>query len=88
MTEHEECNDQGDETNTTSESAEEKASNKQLTATTSEADFVGFRSTRDAQLNLPRLIYQALQVNMRAGRLPKAEENGERYLKLPIAERE
>ncbi|MCB9777751.1 MAG: MBL fold metallo-hydrolase [Alphaproteobacteria bacterium] len=61
-----------------------KAGNKQLTGTTSREDFVKFRSDRDAQLQPPKLIFQSIQVNIRAGRLPDPEGNGLRYLKLPM----
>jgi hypothetical protein len=42
------------------------------------------REARDATLGMPRLILPSLQINMRAGRLPKPEANGTRYLKLPL----
>ena len=50
----------------------------------SEDDFVRMREARDATLGMPRLILPSLQVNMRAGHLPSAEDNGTVYLKLPI----
>ncbi len=50
----------------------------------SEADFVSMRTTRDATLSMPKLILPAVQVNMRAGQLPPAEDNGVRYLKIPL----
>lgn len=49
-----------------------------------EAAFVAMREARDATLGMPRLILPSLQINMRAGRLPKPEANGTRYLKLPL----
>lgn len=61
-----------------------KESNKQLTGATSREDFVKFRTARDAVLRPPRLIFQSIQANIDAGRLPEAEDNGIRYLKLPI----
>jgi len=63
---------------------ESKASNKQLQGDTSREDFVKFRTERDAKLNPPRLIFQAIQANVVAGKLPPAEDNGMRYLKMPI----
>jgi hypothetical protein len=42
------------------------------------------RTARDATLDMPRLILPSVQVNMRAGRLPEPEDNGTRYLKLPL----
>lgn len=49
-----------------------------------EEDFVRMREARDATLAMPRLLLPSVQVNMRAGELPPAEDNGMRYLKLPI----
>jgi glyoxylase-like metal-dependent hydrolase (beta-lactamase superfamily II) len=50
----------------------------------SQADFVALRQARDATLAMPRLIVPSLQINMRAGHLPEPEDNGTRYLKVPI----
>lgn len=50
----------------------------------SEDEFVKMRTERDKTLNMPRLILPSVQVNMRAGNLPPAEENGMRYLKVPL----
>lgn len=50
----------------------------------SEDEFVKMRTERDATLGMPRLIIPSVQVNMRAGELPPAEENGTVYLKVPI----
>lgn len=50
----------------------------------SEDAFVGMRTARDATLDMPNLILPSVQVNMRAGNLPEAEDNGVRYLKLPL----
>lgn len=49
-----------------------------------EDEFVAMRSERDATLDMPRLILPSVQVNMRAGQFPPAENNGLRYLKLPV----
>lgn len=46
--------------------------------------YVAMRRERDASLPLPQLLYPALQVNIRAGQLPKPEANGRAYLRLPI----
>lgn len=48
------------------------------------AEFVAFRTTRDAQLAMPKLIVPSLQVNMKAGSLPEAEDGGKAYFKVPI----
>ena len=50
----------------------------------SEADFVAMRESRDATLAMPTLILPSLQVNMRAGDMPPPEDNGVRYMKVPI----
>ena len=50
----------------------------------SEADFVALRDARDATLSAPKLLIPSVQVNIRAGHLPEPEDNGMRYLKLPI----
>ncbi len=62
----------------------EKQSNIHVHTGTSEAQFVAMREARDATLDMPRLILPSLQVNMRAGHLPGAEDNGTVYLKLPL----
>lgn len=64
--------------------AEQKAENKHLRKAHTEAEFVALRRERDARLPMPKLILHALQVNIRGGRLPDAESNGKRYLKLPL----
>ncbi|MEI2297106.1 MBL fold metallo-hydrolase [Ensifer sp. MJa1] len=63
--------------------AEQKATNPHV-AGKSEADFVNLREARDRTLPMPKLILHALQVNVRGGELPPAEENGKRYLKIPL----
>jgi hypothetical protein len=45
---------------------------------------VKMRTQRDATLEMPQLILPSVQVNMRAGHLPDPEDNGRRYLKLPL----
>jgi glyoxylase-like metal-dependent hydrolase (beta-lactamase superfamily II) len=50
----------------------------------SSEEFVAMRSARDATLSMPTLILPSVQINMRAGELPPAEENGVRYLKIPL----
>lgn len=50
----------------------------------SEADFVRLREARDRTLDMPRLILPSVQVNMRGGHLPEPEDNGVRYLKIPL----
>lgn len=62
----------------------ERTANVHVHAGVSEDDFVAMRTQRDATLEMPRLILPSIQVNMRAGHLPEPEENGTRYLKLPL----
>ncbi len=63
---------------------EQKATNVQLNARTTEAEFVAFRTARDRVLEAPALILPSLQVNIRAGALPDPEANGVAYLKIPL----
>ena len=63
---------------------DQKRLNKHVGSGKSKEDFVTARNARDAQLAMPRLIVPSLQVNMRAGQMPPAEENGTVYLKVPV----
>ncbi len=63
---------------------EQKRANIHVRADTTEAEFVQLRETRDATLAMPALMLPAVQVNIRAGALPEPEDNGVRYLKLPL----
>lgn len=49
-----------------------------------QAEFVSMRTARDKILAMPRLLLPSVQVNVRAGQLPPPEDNGVRYLKIPI----
>jgi glyoxylase-like metal-dependent hydrolase (beta-lactamase superfamily II) len=64
--------------------AEQRAHNVHVHQGVSEDAFVTMRQARDASLGMPALIVPAVQVNMRAGYLPPAEDNGVRYLKVPL----
>lgn len=64
--------------------ADERAHNIHVRNGISEAGFVAMRTKRDATLEMPTLILPSVQVNMRAGHLPEPEENGVRYLKIPL----
>ena len=64
--------------------AEEKAHNIHVGGGRSKAEFVKFRTERDATLAMPRLIIPSLQVNMRAGELPPPDDSGRRFLKVPL----
>ncbi|WP_374357396.1 MBL fold metallo-hydrolase [Chitinimonas sp.] len=50
----------------------------------SAADFIALRTARDQTLDMPTLLLPSVQVNIRAGDLPPAEDNGRRYLKIPL----
>lgn len=63
---------------------EQKALNVHIGAGKPMEEFVTMRSTRDAQLGMPRLILPSIQTNMRAGQMPNAEDNGISYLKIPL----
>jgi len=62
----------------------QRANNIHVGHNASEDSFVEMREKRDATLAMPRLIMPSIQVNMRAGHMPAAEENGATYLKVPI----
>ena len=62
----------------------ERAENLHVHVGVSEADFVALRQARDRTLDMPRLILPSVQVNMRGGHLPEPEDNGVRYLKIPL----
>jgi len=64
--------------------AEERANNIHIGGGKTEQEFVEFRSTRDKQLGMPKLILPSIQVNIRAGEMPPADDNGVVYLKLPV----
>lgn len=64
--------------------AEQREHNRHLRDGISREEFVAMREERDAGLGLPRLIIPAIQINVRAGRLPPAEGNGVSYLKIPV----
>jgi glyoxylase-like metal-dependent hydrolase (beta-lactamase superfamily II) len=64
--------------------AEEKARNIHVGAGRTKDEFVQMRTERDATLAMPRLIIPSLQVNMRAGQMPPADEDGKTYLKVPV----
>lgn len=64
--------------------AEQRADNVHVHDGIDEEAFVAMRRARDAELNMPALILPSVQVNMRGGELPPAEDNGIRYLKIPV----
>ena len=64
--------------------AEQRASNIHIRQGIDENQFVQMREARDATLEMPVLILPSVQINMRAGHLPEPEDNGVRYLKIPL----
>jgi glyoxylase-like metal-dependent hydrolase (beta-lactamase superfamily II) len=64
--------------------AEQRRENIHLHDGVSEEAFVAMRRGRDRTLAMPNLILPSIQVNIRAGRMPEAEDNGVRYLKIPL----
>lgn len=62
----------------------EKQNNIHLRNSVTEAQFITMRQTRDATLAAPTLLLPAIQVNLRAGKLPEPESNERRYLKIPL----
>lgn len=66
---------------------EEREHNVHLRGGVTEATFVAMRKARDATLSAPTLLLPSIQVNIRAGRFPKAESNGVHYLLLPVRPR-
>lgn len=63
---------------------EQRAENIHVNANVDKSGFVAMRRERDATLSLPGLIVPSIQVNIRAGHLPDAEDNGIAYMKTPI----
>ncbi|WP_377186373.1 MBL fold metallo-hydrolase [Ruegeria meonggei] len=63
---------------------EQKALNVHIGQGRSIQEFVEMRDARDATLSMPRLILPSLQINMRAGQMPPADEKGDVFLKVPI----
>jgi len=63
---------------------EQKDDNIHVGGGTSKEDFVSIRRTRDDTLDLPALIVPSIQVNIRAGHLPRPEDNGISYVKIPL----
>ncbi len=64
--------------------AEQKALNIHVRDGITEDEFVAMRQARDATLEVPTLILPSIQVNVRAGQMPPADENGVSYLRIPL----
>ena len=63
---------------------EQKKNNIHVKTSIGEDEFVKVREARDKTLSMPKLIIPSIQVNMRAGNLPPAEDNGDVFIKVPI----
>jgi hypothetical protein len=63
---------------------EQLAGNVHIGGGVDEDAYVTMRKTRDATLKAPKLLYPAIQVNIRGGRLPPPDEQGRRYLTIPL----
>ncbi len=64
--------------------ADEKANNIHVGSGKSREEFVAMREARDKTLNMPTLIIPSIQVNMRGGKLPPADDEGTTFLKVPV----
>ncbi|AZN35781.1 MBL fold metallo-hydrolase [Iodobacter ciconiae] len=64
--------------------AEQREGNIHLHFGVNKAEFIAMREARDKTLGMPQLILPSIQINMRAGRFPPAEADGQRYLKIPL----
>jgi len=64
--------------------AEQRARNIHVRDGIGEDEFVAMRKARDATLEVPTLILPSIQVNVRAGQLPPADDNGIAYLRIPL----
>jgi glyoxylase-like metal-dependent hydrolase (beta-lactamase superfamily II) len=67
--------------------ADQRTHNPHVKDGMTEEGFVAFRTQRDATLAAPTLLLPSIQVNIRAGRFPEAEENGVRYLRIPVKQK-
>lgn len=63
---------------------EQRTKNVHVRDGITEEMFVAMRQARDKTLNVPTLILPSMQVNVRAGRMPPADDNGVAYLRIPI----
>ncbi len=63
---------------------EQRESNIHVNDNITRDQFIEMREDRDSQLGMPKLILPSIQVNVRAGNLPAAEDNGVAYLKIPL----
>lgn len=80
------CHDypKGREANWQTTVAEQRASNIHVRDGITEDEFVAMRNARDATLEVPTLLLPSIQINVRAGQMPPADDNGVSYLKIPL----
>ena len=78
------CHDYGETREVEYETTIAIESTDNIHVNVSEDEYISLREKKDAELNVPTLILPSLQVNMRAGHLPPAEDNGRVYFKLPV----
>ena len=64
--------------------AEQREKNIHINSDVTREGFISFRNGRDANLGMPKLIIPSIQINIRAGDAPPAEDNGVTYLKVPL----
>jgi glyoxylase-like metal-dependent hydrolase (beta-lactamase superfamily II) len=64
--------------------SDQRHNNIHIQTGTNVTDFITMRTERDKHLGTPQLMIPSVQVNMRAGKMPAAEDNGSTYLKVPI----
>ena len=64
--------------------ADQRAGNIHVRDGVTLEEFVAMREKRDASLGLPQLIIPSVQINIRAGQMPPADDNGVRYLRVPL----
>jgi glyoxylase-like metal-dependent hydrolase (beta-lactamase superfamily II) len=65
--------------------AMQRDGNIHVRATTAEDEYAAIRNKRDATLAIPKLLWPALQINLRGGKLPSEGSGSRSYLKLPVA---
>ncbi|RSH88903.1 hypothetical protein EHS25_002565 [Saitozyma podzolica] len=65
--------------------SEQSHSNKHVGAGSTLESFTTFREGRDATLGSPKLLHASLQVNLRGGRMPPQDEEGRRWIRLPLS---
>jgi len=81
------CHDyppEGQEVRNMSTVAEQKANNVMVHSGVSEEEYIAARNTKDKGKAVPRLLLPSIQVNLRSGDFGEAENNGIKYIKIPV----